>query len=429
MISRRALLAALAAGPLAGADRDRFGGWTSIRSRASGFFRTEKIGARWYLITPEGNGYIAIGANHIRGYLQSAEHNGPLLKRAAGSLGKAMELLVAEMTALGLTASDAYAPLHAKLKTVFPRIEFVPLPTKSKFEFDAFDPAVLKLIHDHTVTSCRAFASDPWVIGVVSTDLPVWDSRRVSYYRALPPHSPGRVRYAEFLKSRYKDVNECNAAYGTSFKEIDPSTDFTAIDVKKEAVKADDEVFLGIIADRLYTTLKQAVREGAPRHLFLGERFVVRQAPADVIHAVGRHVDLHCTQALILSPQRPPEWQIFQPDGYRTTYAQIGQKPIIVVDWAAPFSLDTTYENGYGVIKPEAEAGDDAAEWIRAAFEEPYLVGLFTCQLAGRHGNDRWFPDGRMKRTLLRDDGTPFPIRSARIAHANKAALQRIFEK
>ncbi|MBM3755389.1 MAG: hypothetical protein FJW38_15560 [Acidobacteria bacterium] len=427
MISRRAFLAASAAGALSGAERDRYGGWNSIRANATGYFRVEEIRGRWYLITPEGNGYIAIGANHIGAYLRSAEQSGPLLKRAGESGDKALALLIGEMKSLGLTAGEAYAPLHAKLGRLFPRIENINYPTPSKFEFDVFDPAVVSKIHDHTVSACRAFASDPWVIGVAFADQPVWDSRRVDHHRNLAPTSPGRTRYAEFLRSRYTDAAACNAAYGTAFSSLTPEEDFKSIDAKKPAVKADDEAFLGIIADRLYGELKAATRKGAPNHLFLGERFVVRQAPSEVIRAVGRHVDIHCTQALILSPQRPPEWQVFQADGYRTTYAQIGQKPVIVIDWAAPFSLDTTYETERGVIKSEAESGDDAAAWIRAAFEEPYLVGLFTCQLAGRHGNDRWFPEGRMKRTLLRDDGTPFPQRTQRIADAQKAVLRRVF--
>lgn len=40
---------------------DKYGGWKVGNNAATGFFRVEKIGGRWWLITPEGNLYISKG--------------------------------------------------------------------------------------------------------------------------------------------------------------------------------------------------------------------------------------------------------------------------------------------------------------------------------------------------------------------------------
>ena len=40
---------------------DKYGGWKVGNNAATGFFRVEKIGSRWWLITPEGNLYISKG--------------------------------------------------------------------------------------------------------------------------------------------------------------------------------------------------------------------------------------------------------------------------------------------------------------------------------------------------------------------------------
>ena len=40
---------------------DRYGGDLSVRRRATGRFRTERIGGRWWLITPEGHPYWFTG--------------------------------------------------------------------------------------------------------------------------------------------------------------------------------------------------------------------------------------------------------------------------------------------------------------------------------------------------------------------------------
>ena len=45
-------------------NRDRFGGWTELKFDATGFFRTEHDGRRWWLVTPEGHAFISWGVNH-----------------------------------------------------------------------------------------------------------------------------------------------------------------------------------------------------------------------------------------------------------------------------------------------------------------------------------------------------------------------------
>lgn len=42
-------------------QKDKYGGWKVMNRAATGFFRTEKIGDRWWLITPEGNIYLSNG--------------------------------------------------------------------------------------------------------------------------------------------------------------------------------------------------------------------------------------------------------------------------------------------------------------------------------------------------------------------------------
>ena len=48
-------------------DRSRFGGWKNgPKTEATGYFRTQKIGARWSLVDPEGYLYFATGLDIIR---------------------------------------------------------------------------------------------------------------------------------------------------------------------------------------------------------------------------------------------------------------------------------------------------------------------------------------------------------------------------
>ncbi|MEZ5355209.1 MAG: hypothetical protein R2762_21460 [Bryobacteraceae bacterium] len=431
-VSRRALpLGALAlAARAAPAGYDRFGGDRRIRSRATGLFRTERIGGRWMLISPEGHGYVALGSNHIGKYMADPAQSGPLLERFRGDRKMAEQALIRAIASLGLNAGEAYDPLLGGLRGRLPRIENVDLPGGVKFRYDIFDWEFQRALHQSVKQQCSAFAGDPWVIGAAAVNEPVWDWRRVNFYRQLPPLAAGRIRYHDWLEKKHPGIDSLNRAWGTSFRsfgELRTLDKLPLIEGRAPHEHGADDEFLGLAADELHARLKAAVNAGAPWHLFLGERFVLRFPPDAVLRAVGNHVDVFCTQSLIHPPQRPPEWQIFQPERYRYEHGVTG-KPMIIVDWATPFSLDTTYSHERGVIKDERAATADAAAFVAAAFAEPFLVGLFQCQLIGRHGNDRLFPDGRMKRTYLRDDATPWPYRTAQMAKANRAALRRVYD-
>ncbi len=370
-------------------ELDRYGGFAAQSRHATGFFRLEEIAGRWFFITPDGHPYIALGANHTGKFLQDPAQPTPLIARAGG-LDKARAQMLESYRKSGMTAGEAYAPLDPLLRRELPYVVNIDFPGPSKFAFDVFDPDFQARLRASVLEQLKPVRDDPMALGIAFADLPVWTARRLAYFRELPVSAPGNRRYREFVQT------------GGS-----------------------DDAFLGLVADTLYRQLRALVREGAPHHLFFGERFVLRQVPDPVLRAVGKHVDVFCTQALILSPQRPPEWQLFQQEGFDRDHALVG-KPIIVIDWAAPFSLDTGFETDRGTVKPEAEATAEAAKWLASAFELPYLIGVFKCQWIGRHGNDRWFPEGRMKRTYLRDDGTAFTHRTEGTRRAHHDILRRL---
>ncbi|MYF03494.1 MAG: hypothetical protein F4230_00325, partial [Holophagales bacterium] len=56
-------------------DRDRFGGWTGLKFGATGFFRTEHDGRRWWLVTPEGHAFISWGVNHYHANWWAQDYN------------------------------------------------------------------------------------------------------------------------------------------------------------------------------------------------------------------------------------------------------------------------------------------------------------------------------------------------------------------
>lgn len=389
-------------------ELDRYGGFKAIQLEATGFFRLDKVNGRHCFVTPDGHPYIALGANHIGKFLQDDSQNGEILARFNGDQEKAAEHLFQAVKDMAFNAGEAYAPIDPRLAKRMPYVLNVSFPVRGKVQFDIFDPEVKRAIWDSVVAQVKPIREDPFLLGIACPDLPVWDDVRANFYESLPEGTPGRLMFDRYFPNRQKELQKNRP------RPRDRKT---------------EELFLGIVADTLYRIVRGAVDYAAPNHLFFGERFQLRSDVSDpVLAAVGKYVDVFCTQALIRSPQRPPEWQLFQVDGWDHEHKVTG-RPIMIIDWAAPFSLDHHYEVDMALIKPEKEATQETNQFLFDSFAQPYIIGNFKCQLIGSHGNDRRFPEGRMKRTYLQDDGSPWPVRTEETRKAHIQVLNTVLDQ
>ncbi len=51
-------------GTTQGQQLDRYGGFLDIEGKPTGFFHTERINDRWWLVSPDGHGFFGIGVSH-----------------------------------------------------------------------------------------------------------------------------------------------------------------------------------------------------------------------------------------------------------------------------------------------------------------------------------------------------------------------------
>ena len=54
----------VSAGTTLGQQLDQYGGFLDIKGKRTGFFHTEQINDRWWLVTPDGHGFFGIGISH-----------------------------------------------------------------------------------------------------------------------------------------------------------------------------------------------------------------------------------------------------------------------------------------------------------------------------------------------------------------------------
>ncbi len=314
-------------------DRNRFGGSKTAKApNTSGFFRTAKVGNKWWLVDPDGGLFFSAGVTSLhfghgtivadraklftwlpdnsdplsQHYRDRVHHTGPAINRRTFDFYGAnlqrkygpgyRDAWGASMLQRlpswgfntigcwpdhGLFYRNGKVPYTATIDDILGdhgRIEGGLFGDKMH---DAFDPAFPK----HATESIRGIAAlskgDPWCVGYfVENELSVggWgddDQRDDLAYGTLaaPQGSHARAEFVRQLKSKYKQISKLNSVWGTSF------ADWTAFDgpVQLErpgpaARRADCLAFVKSLMLKYYEVVRDALKKEDPDHLYLGSR-------------------------------------------------------------------------------------------------------------------------------------------------------------
>ncbi|MEM8952615.1 MAG: hypothetical protein AAGD22_00545 [Verrucomicrobiota bacterium] len=325
------------------AELDVYGGFTDIKGEKTGFFHTEKIDGRWWLITPEGNAFWGIGMAHpITGFTQSAVtfvYDGDQQAWLKGSI----EL----MRGLGYNCvwSGPYCPerlqsdfvdrslaeevfREAKIPYVFPlpilkhSVEMVPGEKRPDVFSDRFAAFVNKLVAEHV----PRLKDDRWVMGYYYGFAPWMDD--VTWLNDLIERkdSPGRERLLGVLERRYEgNIEALNAVYGTSFQSFEQLKQSGALIVYPDWVKRhkmgyapmaeaagsqklydDAQALLGEIVEHTYRIAHDAVRRHDQNHLIFG--CYIKEASLNLENwkRIGPYIDViapqHVSQVFPIDP-------------------------------------------------------------------------------------------------------------------------------
>jgi hypothetical protein len=176
---------------------DPFGGRTDVQLRATGFFRVEKVGRRWWLVTPAGHPCLSPGMANVGQNVISSTKDEAAAAARFGSLAGWAEATLAQLRDHGVTSlsSDGKSldemKAHAALLQATQRLPWTMtwqlLPAFGK-KFGLHDakhkgtgpgdpkanvPACLPVFHpefaafcdDYVRTQVAAWKDDPWLIG------------------------------------------------------------------------------------------------------------------------------------------------------------------------------------------------------------------------------------------------------------------------
>ena len=306
-------------------DWDGYGGWKDGPAlKATRFFRTEKVGAFWWLVDPDGRLFFSHGIDCVgehgdtpieerenwfrdlptdspdfkefftTGYALHGYYKGRNMKcfdfagaNARRKYGRNWKQAVADLAhqrlrswGMNTIANWSDSRIYLTKKTPYTAtVHFDSRPIQGsegywgKFK-DPFEPEFAAKVKAGMAAHAGKAAGDPWCIGFFVDNEIAWGDDLSLAVASLqsPPDQASKKAFLEDLKAKYGDVAKLNAAWGANHASWEALASGTAAPDKKKAA-GDLGAFYTRIAEQYFTVTRDAVKEVAPDQLYLGCRF------------------------------------------------------------------------------------------------------------------------------------------------------------
>ncbi len=273
-------------------DIDEYGGWKGLKGQKTGYFHVEKIGGRWWFITPAGHAYFVLGvAMHSSTYGMTREQWEPQQVQRLRSWGFncADEKLRASTPEqrMPYTISCSMARLS---RTAFP-VPITPgLPPWSIFP-DVFDPAWPQQCADHAKHILGASVDDPMLVGFYLDN----EINLAGWYECITGTSPDsavRKAFVGVARQYYADKPDQLSADWKS-QGVTKIDDLINVKEAPPSVPGLKAAWNRAVAERYFGTSVAACRKVVPRHLCLGIRmFNAAPPPAEILAVMGKYCDV-----------------------------------------------------------------------------------------------------------------------------------------
>lgn len=440
------------------AGRDQYGGWEAgPRLRATGWFRTQKLDGRWWLVDPDGrlffsNGVDCVGPGEytfIEGrdkwfewlpeagsasarFIQQQQGAHSMAERIGGK-GRTFSFYCANLVR---KHGDAWRARWAEVSAARLRAwGFNTIGNWSDWDLcgsakvpftasggiwgnvrrieggggywgkmvDVYDAGFEAAAEAGLSGVAKRFAGNPYCIGYFGDNEIAWDAVERGPL-ASPPDQPCRIAQVEMLKAKHGTIEGLNGAWGTSAASWD------ALRVPEQpnaACRADLDAFLYAFARRYFEVCKAVFRKHAPNQLYLGCRFA--WAPKTAVRAcadVADVVSFNIYKEGVVSA----EW----------TGANDLGKPVLIGEFHFGALDRGMFHEGLVPRADQRERAESYLKYVRSVAECPAFVGCHWFQYVDEPITGRWFDGENYNIGLVDVTDSPYPelIAAAKQAHA-----------
>ena len=305
---------------------DKYGGALGRPVRkATGFFRTDKVNGKWWLIDPDGHLFFSQGLDCVRmldttpveeragwfedfpgklpeyreflskGYAlkghyagrspQCFSFAGANLRRkyGAGWQTECPSVIHTRLRSWGINTIGNWSDEAIRLMRRTPYCDALGSGRTKMIEGsegywgkfpDVFDPSFEESVRRSMESKKGKSAGDPWCIGFFSDNEMSWgDELSLAIGAAKsPPTQQAKQELVEQLKAKYGEISKLNEKWNSSYASWDALLESRETPDKEHA-RADLEAFYSKLAEQYFRVVRDAIKQAAPQQLYLGCRF------------------------------------------------------------------------------------------------------------------------------------------------------------
>ncbi|MCB1039384.1 MAG: hypothetical protein KDA94_07640 [Acidimicrobiales bacterium] len=326
---------------------DAYGGWAGTTEVATGFFRTQQVDGRWWLIDPEGHPFFSNGINHVvpegtpdrNGH--AAYHEAILAKHGTEEAWADAQVERFDRwgtnTLGGWSDNDLFAGRGVPYTVLFGFAGY----GGGRVD-DFWDPAWADGVAASAQAAAVEHAGDPWLVGYfLDNEVPWTDDWRpgpFSGFFGRGAEEPGKQHLVAWLEARYGGFDAFALDFATSatgWSDLAAATAATPIGPGAQATK---DAWSGEVARRFFGVTGAALRAADPDHLNLGARFVGQLITPEVLDAAGADVD------------------------------------VVSVNW---YEIKDSWKELIGALGPDFLSTDDTLAAHRSLVDRPFLISEF----------------------------------------------------
>lgn len=420
-------------------DRNRFGGWAAgPRLKATGFFRTEKVDGRWWLVDPEGclffsHGIDCVLASTPTGISHREKYFSWLPEKTDAAYASCWNRVgwtaphgfykdparvpyeTFDFARANLIRLDGAAWAEAERRRAHARLcawgfntianwsdnrlcEMRQTPYTARFDThgpviegssgwwgklrDPFAPEFAASLKRRAAAEAARSGRDPWCIGWFVDNELSWGSDATAIGFAVlasPRTQPAKKAAHAWLKRKYGEVTSLNAAWGTAYDSWEALLSATnRPDAKRAASDMAD--LHRLVVGTYFRTVRDAVKAVAPDRLYLGSRIAWG---ADVIYEeCARYCDVVSVNMYARQPYRDlPETAV--------------DRPMLNGEFHFGALDRGMFHTGLVATRDQAERAACYEQFVNACLDHPRYVGTHWFQwrdqaLTGRFDGENY---------------------------------------
>jgi hypothetical protein len=327
-------------------DYDIYGGWKSVQGKKTGFFHTEKISGKWWIVSPEGNAFFSKGVNSV--------HSSKKEKFSISDIEK----VVSWLKDWGMNTAGCWSdPDLMQGKIVVALRPKTTVAGNKKFP-DVFDPKWKIEVQKNALKQCALYRDNPWVLGYFTDNERPW-----------------------------KHEDEAGAFLKQFFELPSSSAGYQAALEASLSGEVAIEAFREKVAEIYFKTTAEAFRKADPNHMILGCRFAGRP-PLGVVKKMKGYADIISLNNYM---EKPPSELIQE-------MSNAADLPVMVTEFSFKGPAPGLDQSGSGPEK--------SSQAERSRGYENYIYNLLKLDCCvGYH----WFKWSENWQGVLQADGQPFP--------------------